>query len=78
MESQISNLTFRISNSAPLVVGLGELIWDLLPTGKRLGGAPSNFAYVSRLLGDDAAVATRVGRDVLGEEAIDRLKQTGL
>ncbi|HJQ31690.1 MAG TPA: carbohydrate kinase [Pyrinomonadaceae bacterium] len=68
----------RISNSAPLVVGLGELIWDLLPSGKRLGGAPSNFAYVSRLLGSDAAIATRVGRDALGEEALERLKRTGL
>jgi fructokinase len=63
---------------APLIVGLGELIWDLLPTGKRLGGAPSNFAYISRLLGADAAVATRVGRDALGREALERLKDTGL
>jgi fructokinase len=60
------------------VVGLGELIWDLLPTGKRLGGAPSNFAYISRLLGAEAAVATRVGRDALGREALERLRHTGL
>jgi fructokinase len=65
-------------NRTPLVVGLGELIWDLLPTGKRLGGAPSNFAYVSRLLGADAAVATRVGRDALGREAIERLSRAGV
>ncbi len=63
---------------APLVVGLGELIWDLLPAGKRLGGAPSNFAYVSRLLGAEAAVATRVGRDALGREALERLTRAGL
>jgi fructokinase len=62
----------------PVVVGLGELIWDLLPAGKRLGGAPSNFAYVSRLLGAGAAVATRVGRDAFGREAIDRLARGGL
>jgi len=62
----------------PAVVGLGELIWDLLPTGKRLGGAPSNFAYISRLLGADAAVATRVGRDAHGREAVERLEHIGL
>ena len=61
-----------------LVVGLGELIWDLFPEGRRLGGAPSNFAYVSRLLGNDAAVASRVGRDALGLEAVERLARAGL
>lgn len=61
-----------------LVVGLGELIWDLFPEERRLGGAPSNFAYISRLLGNDAAVASRVGRDALGEEAVQRLERAGL
>ena len=61
-----------------LVVGLGELIWDLFPEGRRLGGAPSNFAYVSRLLGDEAAIASRVGRDALGREAAERLARAGL
>lgn len=61
-----------------LVVGLGELIWDMFPEGRRLGGAPSNFAYISRLLGNDAAVASRVGRDALGREAVERLERAGL
>jgi fructokinase len=61
-----------------LVVGLGELIWDMFPEGRRLGGAPSNFAYVSRLLGNAAAVASRVGRDALGEEAVKKLARAGL
>jgi fructokinase len=61
-----------------VVVGLGELIWDLFPEGRRLGGAPSNFAYVSRLLGEEAAVASRVGPDALGEEALERLERAGL
>lgn len=60
------------------VVGLGELIWDMFPEGRRLGGAPSNFAYVSHLLGDRAAVASRVGRDELGAEAVERLGRAGL
>jgi fructokinase len=62
----------------PPVVGLGELIWDLLPEGRRLGGAPSNFAYVSRLLGAEAAVASRVGRDALGAEAVEKLDRAGV
>lgn len=56
-----------------LFVGLGELIWDLLPTGKRLGGAPTNFAYLARLLGNSTAVASRVGDDDLGSQARGRL-----
>ena len=61
-----------------VVVGLGELIWDLFPEGRRLGGAPSNFAYVSRLLGAEACVASRVGRDALGDEAVERLRRAGV
>jgi fructokinase len=55
------------------VVGLGELLWDLLPSGKQLGGAPANFAYITNLLGDAGIPASRVGRDALGDEAIQRL-----
>ncbi|HEY0171003.1 MAG TPA: carbohydrate kinase [Pyrinomonadaceae bacterium] len=68
----------RTHAESPPVVGLGELIWDMLPEGRRLGGAPSNFAYVSRLLGAEAAVASRVGRDALGAEAVERLDRAGL
>jgi fructokinase len=60
------------------VVGLGELLWDLLPGGKQLGGAPTNFAYIAGCLGDDAIVASRVGEDELGAEALARLAQLGL
>ena len=60
------------------VVGLGELIWDLLPGGRTLGGAPSNFAHHARLLGDRAVVASRVGEDELGREALGRLARAGV
>ncbi|MGC2173808.1 MAG: carbohydrate kinase [Candidatus Sulfotelmatobacter sp.] len=56
-----------------IVVGLGELLWDLLPAGKQLGGAPANFAYITNLLGDTGIPASRVGRDSLGDEAVERL-----
>lgn len=65
-------------SSTPLAVGLGELIWDMLPGGKQLGGAPTNFAYISKLLGNRSAVASRVGADDLGLEATDRLALMGL
>lgn len=59
-----------------IVVGLGELLWDILPTGEhQLGGAPANFAYMTALLGDRGAIASRIGDDPLGNKALDRLKQ---
>src|SRR6266705_2501487 len=64
--------------SAPTVVGLGEILWDLLPSGRQLGGAPANFAYCSHLLGNRAVVASRVGSDDLGREVHDSLLHSGL
>lgn len=61
-----------------LVVGLGELLWDLLPGGKQLGGAPGNFAYIARLLGDNGVTASRVGDDALGREALQDLERRGI
>src|ERR1700722_5829470 len=59
-------------------VGLGELLWDLLPSGKQLGGAPANFAYITNLLGDHGIPASRIGCDALGDEALQKLTQLGL
>jgi fructokinase len=59
-------------------VGLGELLWDILPGSRQLGGAPANFAYMTSLLGDDGIVASRIGADDLGKEARQRLEQLGL
>jgi fructokinase len=60
------------------VVGLGELLWDMFPQGKQLGGAPANFAYMTSLLGDEGIVASRVGSDSLGRAAGRRLERLGL
>jgi len=60
------------------VVGLGEILWDMLPAGKQLGGAPANFAYISSLLGSDGIVASRIGNDSLGNEAVQRLTALGV
>jgi len=60
------------------IVGLGEILWDMLPNGKQLGGAPSNFAYISTLLGNEGIVASRIGRDSLGHEAVEQLAKLGV
>jgi fructokinase len=61
-----------------LFIGLGELLWDLLPSGRQLGGAPANFAYIASLLGNRSTVVSRVGNDDLGREARDRCSALSL
>lgn len=59
------------------VVGIGEVLWDLLPTGKRLGGAPANFACHAQALGARASIVTAVGADNLGQEIVAALENRG-
>jgi fructokinase len=56
-----------------LVLGIGELLWDMLPSGKRLGGAPANFSVMAGRLGSHAVILSRIGRDDLGREAVHLL-----
>ncbi|WP_288281093.1 carbohydrate kinase [uncultured Prevotella sp.] len=62
------------------VVGLGEVLWDVLPEGKKLGGAPANFAYhAGQFLGMGNTIAiSALGEDKLAEETIEALKDHGL
>ena len=60
------------------VVGLGEVLWDHLPERTCLGGAPANFAYITTLMGDEGIVASRVGEDSPGLEALRRMEELGL
>jgi fructokinase len=60
------------------VIGIGEVLWDLLPTGPQLGGAPANFACHARALGANAEVITRVGNDPRGHEIIRLISAMGL
>lgn len=60
------------------IVGLGEVLWDILPEQTCLGGAPANFAYITTLMGDRGIIASRVGEDARGSEALGRLKELGL
>jgi fructokinase len=56
-----------------LILGIGELLWDLLPEGPRLGGAPANFTVMAARLGNHAAILSRIGRDDLGHRAVEAL-----
>jgi len=67
-----------MANQRYKVVGLGEILWDMLPNGKQLGGAPANFAYISSLFGSDGIVASRIGNDSLGTEAVQKLAPLGV
>ncbi len=60
------------------IVGLGELLWDILPDGKKIGGAPGNFAYHASQFGYNGAVVSAVGSDKLGDEILDNIAQKGL
>jgi fructokinase len=61
-------------SKAHLILGLGELLWDVLPDGPRLGGAPANFAVMAARLGNHVALLSRVGWDDLGKQALERLE----
>jgi fructokinase len=56
-----------------LILGIGELLWDMLPTGQRLGGAPANFSVMAGRLGNHAAILSRIGRDDPGRAAVHLL-----
>ncbi|MGM9688827.1 MAG: carbohydrate kinase [Alloprevotella sp.] len=58
----------------PIVVGMGEALWDVLPSGKQIGGAPANFAFHAGQAGMDARVVSAVGTDALGTETLEALR----
>ena len=67
-------------NEKRYVVGLGEVLWDVLPEGKKLGGAPANFAYhAGQFLGSDNTIAiSALGEDKLADETIEALREHNL
>ncbi|MDD4116434.1 MAG: carbohydrate kinase, partial [Massilibacteroides sp.] len=62
----------------PLVIGIGELLWDMLPGGKRAGGAPVNFVYHASALGAEGYAISAVGKDSEGDEIIRELEMNGI
>ena len=63
---------------SPLMVGLGEVLWDVFPSGKVLGGAPTNFAYMASVFGNRGIVASRLGNDDLGRDAYRVMNSEGV
>ena len=61
-----------------IIVGMGEALWDVLPEGKKIGGAPANFAYHVSQFGFDSRVVSAVGRDADGQEILDVFAQKKL
>ena len=60
------------------VVGIGEALWDILPEGKKIGGAPANFAYHVSQFGLESRVVSAVGEDALGEEILANFREKNL
>lgn len=60
------------------IIGLGEVLYDVLPEGAKLGGAPANFAYHSSQFGFDAMAISAVGNDALGDHALETFDKNGL
>ena len=67
-----------MNNRENLIVGLGEALWDVLPEGKKLGGAPANFAYHTRQFGYNSIAISAIGEDKLGDETLAALDEKGL
>ena len=61
-----------------VIVGIGEALWDVLPEGKKLGGAPANFAYHVSQFGLESCIVSAVGDDVLGQEIKDNFEEKKL
>jgi len=60
------------------LLGIGEVLWDLLPGGRQLGGAPANFAYHASALGAHGIIVSRIGPDALGTELLATFQKLGL
>lgn len=65
-------------NQNTLVVGIGEALWDVLPEGKKIGGAPANFAYHVSQFGLESRVVSAVGEDKLGMEILENFREKKL
>ena len=67
-----------MKNLHPIIVGIGELLWDIFPTEKRAGGAPVNFVYHATQMGAEGYAISAVGKDSLGTEILEELDKNGI
>ena len=61
-----------------IVIGMGEALWDVLPEGKKIGGAPANFAYHVSQFGLDSCAISAIGDDPLGAELLENFNSKGV
>ena len=66
------------NSKTPVIVGIGELLWDVMPTNTRLGGAPANFAIHCQSLGGKSAIISSVGNDKPGKEILSQLRDANI
>ena len=71
-------MLFIMDTERKYIVGIGEALWDVLPEGKKIGGAPANFAYHVSQFGLDSIVVSAVGNDALGDEILENFRKKGL
>ena len=74
----METLNLSVMKKERYIVGLGEVLWDVLPEGEKLGGAPANFAFNAGQLGFPAVAVSAIGRDRLGDEAERIFSENGL
>lgn len=60
------------------IVGMGEALWDCLPDGRKIGGAPANFAYHVKQFGFKSLAISAIGNDQLGAEIVEKFNQRNL
>src|SRR5680860_180992 len=60
------------------IVAFGEVVWDILPNGKVLGGTPSNIVFRCNSFNEEGFLLSRIGDDELGHDALNRLKELGI
>lgn len=65
-------------NQKPVIIGIGEILWDLLPAGKKAGGAPVNFAFHAAISGAESYAISAIGNDADGDEMIQALNHNGI
>jgi len=67
-----------MKNKKTIIVGIGELLWDVLPTGKRAGGAPVNVIYHASRLGAEGYAISAIGNDILGDDLLKAMSKNNI
>lgn len=78
MKTNINHTNLYIMENDGIIVGLGEALWDCLPEGRKIGGAPANFAFHASQFGNEAWVVSAIGNDELADETLEALSKNGL